>query len=224
MRQKIFNILSRSTHHIVFALVYSSRLLGRVDRSKPMERLDHSNLDFEQLSLHCSKFIQDLVMFVMENMHNEMEFFFKEHCRDVDSSDETHSHKYWALFQEYQELLEGKLEIFVSEQKLTAKTLFKKLEEAQAENEMASAIVQYLLGATDYERFVDLLLDRQLYFYGSGVEDPEKLFQENLRKKDEAGMKTTGSGDEGSIYEGGKLADGDSCAESDDGDHAQLKK
>ena len=71
---------------------------------------------------------------------------------------------------------------------------------------------------------VDLLLDRQLYFYGSGVEDPEKLFQENLRKKDEAGMKTTGSGDEGSIYEGGKLADGDSCAESDDGDHAQLKK
>jgi len=175
-------------------------------------------LDFEQLSLHCSQFIQDLVKFVIAHMHDEMEFFFKEHCLSVDASEETHSHKYWDLFQEYQELLEGKLEIFVSEQELTAKSLYKKLEEAQEENELASTIVQYLLGATDYERFVDLLLDRQLYFYGNSAEDPEKLFQENLRNTGE-GTKISDSGEEGS-----KVMDGEVSSESEGEAHAKAHK
>jgi hypothetical protein len=140
-----------------------------------MERLDHTNLDFEQLSLHCSKFIQDLVMFVMENMHNDMELFFKEHCLEVDADDETHSHKYYDLFKEYCILLESKLDVFVEEQGLNAKTLFKRLQAAQEENDLAAQIVQYLLGATDYERFVDLLLDRQLYFYGPYSDNPKPL-------------------------------------------------
>jgi hypothetical protein len=163
-----------------------------------MERLDHTNLDFEQLSLHCSKFIQDLVMFVLEHMHNDMETFFKEHCLEVDPKEETHSHKYYALFEEYSELLESKLDVFVEQQGLNAKTLFKKLQAAQEENEMAAQIVQYLLGATDYERFVDLLLDRQLYFYGPYANEPNDLLRdfgegnEDNKKKsveDEGGKK-----------------------------------
>ena len=144
-----------------------------------MERLDHTNLDFEQLALHCSKFIQDLVKFVLENMHNDMETFFKEHCLEVDPNDETHSHKYYQLFNEYSALLESKLDVFVEEQGLNAKTLYKKLQSAQEENELAAQIVQYLLGATDYERFVDLLLDRQMYFYGPYADNPDELLRSN---------------------------------------------
>lgn len=179
-----------------------------------MERLDHTNLDFEQLSLHCSKFIQDLVMFVMTHMHNDMEHFFKEHCKKVDPSDETHSHVYWELFCDYQKMLESKLDIFVADQKLTAKTLYKKLQEAQTENGTAMAIVQYLLGATDYERFVDLLLDRQLYLYGpNGVgleEDAEKLFEATLNEggDDEGSKMDGGAGGKESDAAGGKCSDG----------------
>merc|ERR1711991_890063 len=120
----------------------------------------------------------------MTHMHDDMEHFFKKHCKKVDPNDETHSHIYWELFCEYQKMLDSKLDIFVAEQNLTAKTLYKKLQEAQMENETAMAIVQYLLGATDYERFVDFLLDRQLYLYGpngAGLEeDAQKLFKLTL--------------------------------------------
>lgn len=123
-------------------------------------------------------------MFVMENMHNDMESFFKEHCLEVDADDETHSHKYYELFKEYCTLLESKLDVFVEEQGLTAKTLFKRLQAAQEENDMAAQIVQYLLGATDYERFVDLLLDRQLYFYGPYSDNPKPLHRKKMNDND----------------------------------------
>ena len=49
----------------------------------------------------------------MTHMHNDMEKFFKDHCLEVDREDETHSHKYYSLFEEYSDMLEEKLNIFV---------------------------------------------------------------------------------------------------------------
>ena len=194
-----------------------------------MERLDHTNLDFEQLALHCSKFIQDLVKFVLENMHNDMETFFKEHCLEVDPNDETHSHKYYQLFNEYSALLESKLDVFVEQQGLNAKTLYKKLQSAQEENELAAQIVQYLLGATDYERFVDLLLDRQLYFYGPNADNPDELLR-TTDDSDESNKKSASEGVEGKkedVSVGGKKEDvsvGGKSNDSDDKDNPKASK
>jgi hypothetical protein len=46
-----------------------------------MDRLDHTNLDFERLAELCSPFVQDLVMYVITNMHEELEAFLKEYCQ-----------------------------------------------------------------------------------------------------------------------------------------------
>ena len=186
-----------------------------------MERLDHTNLNFEQLALHCSKFIQDLVKFVLENMHNDMETFFKEHCLEVDPNDETHSHKYYELFHEYSALLESKLDVFVEQQGLNAKTLYKKLQSAQEENELAAQIVQYLLGATDYERFVDLLLDRQLYFYGPYADNPDELLRSTSDSEEDTNKKRGNGELEGKKEDasvGGKSSD------SDDKDNPKASK
>ena len=63
-----------------------------------MERLDHTNLDFEALSRQCSPFLQRLVGYVIENMHKDMEMFFKVNCRAVDDNEEVHKHRYWDMF------------------------------------------------------------------------------------------------------------------------------
>ena len=63
-----------------------------------MDRLDHTNLDFEQLAASCSPFVQDLVMYVITNMHEELEAFLKENCQGVDDED-LHKHRYWDMFQ-----------------------------------------------------------------------------------------------------------------------------
>lgn len=133
-----------------------------------MERLDHTNLDFERLSEMCSPFVQDLVMYVIENMHQELEEFLKEHCRGVDDDEELHKHRYWDMFQDYSTLLESKLTTFVEEHNLTAHTFYDQLQEAQTSDPMAAQIIQYLLGATEYRRFVDLLVDRKMFHYGMG--------------------------------------------------------
>ena len=175
---------------------------------------------FEQLALHCSKFIQDLVKFVLENTY-DMETFFKEHCLEVDPNDETHSHKYYQLFNEYSALLESKLDVFVEQQGLNAKTLYKKLQSAQEENELAAQIVQYLLGATDYERFVDLLLDRQLYFYGPNADNPDELLR-TTDDSDESDHKKRGSEE----FEGKKedVSVGGKSNDSDDKDNPKASK
>ena len=133
-----------------------------------MERLDHTNLDFERLAEMCSPFVQDLVMYVITNMHEELESFLKEHCRGVDDDEELHKHRYWDMFQDYSELLEGKLSIFVDKHNMTAHTFYDQLQEAQTTDPMASQIIQYLLGATEYRRFVDLLIDRKMFHFGMG--------------------------------------------------------
>ena len=51
---------------------------------------------------------------------------------------------------------------------MTAHSFYAALQEAQTQDEMAATIIQYLLGATEYRRFVDLLIDRKLYHYGPG--------------------------------------------------------
>ena len=53
-----------------------------------MERLDHTNIDFERLSELCSPFIQDLVVFVVTRMHDDLESFLKANCRAVDDDEE----------------------------------------------------------------------------------------------------------------------------------------
>ena len=64
-----------------------------------MERLDHTNLDFEELSRLCSPFVQRLVGYVVEYMHDEMETFFKDNCQAIDDDEEIHKHRYWDMFQ-----------------------------------------------------------------------------------------------------------------------------
>ena len=64
-----------------------------------MDRIDHTNLDFEALAERCSPFVQDLVMYVITNMHEELEEFLKEHCRAIDDDEELHKHRYWDMFQ-----------------------------------------------------------------------------------------------------------------------------
>ena len=64
-----------------------------------MERLDHTNIDFERLSELCSPFIQDLVVFVVTRMHDDLESFLKANCRAVDDDEELHKHRYWDMFQ-----------------------------------------------------------------------------------------------------------------------------
>ena len=64
-----------------------------------MQRLDHTNIDFEELSKHCSPFLQELVAFVVQHMHQDMEAFFKEHCQSIDDDEDLHRHRYWDLFQ-----------------------------------------------------------------------------------------------------------------------------
>ena len=64
-----------------------------------MERLDHTNLDFERLSEPCSPFIQDLVVFVVTRMHDDLETFLKANCRAVDDDEDMHKHRYWDMFQ-----------------------------------------------------------------------------------------------------------------------------
>ena len=64
-----------------------------------MERLDHTNLDFERLSELCSPFVQDLVVFVVTHMHEELEAFLKANCQAVDEDEELHKHRYWDMFQ-----------------------------------------------------------------------------------------------------------------------------
>ena len=71
----------------------------RENNESEMERLDHTNLDFEELSRLCSPFVQRLVCFVVENMHNEMETFFKDNCQAIDDDEEIHKHRYWDMFQ-----------------------------------------------------------------------------------------------------------------------------
>jgi hypothetical protein len=51
---------------------------------------------------------------------------------------------------------------------MTAHSFYDQLLEAQTEDPMASQIIQYLLGATEYRRFVDLLIDRKLFHFGTG--------------------------------------------------------
>jgi hypothetical protein len=64
--------------------------------------------------------------------------------------------------------LESKLEVFVDRHNMTAHSFYDQLLEAQTEDPMASQIIQYLLGATEYRRFVDLLIDRKLFHFGTG--------------------------------------------------------
>jgi hypothetical protein len=37
--------------------------------------------------------------YVIQNMHEELETFLKEHCRGVDDDEELHKHRYWDMFQ-----------------------------------------------------------------------------------------------------------------------------
>lgn len=51
---------------------------------------------------------------------------------------------------------------------MTAHSFYAALNEAQTKDPMAATIIQYLLGATEYRRFVDLLIDRKLFHFGPG--------------------------------------------------------
>jgi hypothetical protein len=86
----------------------------------------------------------------------------------VDEEEELHKHRYWDMFQDYSKLLESKLEVFVEKHNLTAHTFYDQLLEAQTSDPMAKQIIQYLLGATEYRRFVDLLIDRKMFHFGMG--------------------------------------------------------
>ena len=69
---------------------------------------------------------------------------------------------------DYSSLLESKLSIFVEKHDMTAHTFYDQLHEAQTSDPMAGQIIQYLLGATEYRRFVDLLIDRKMFHFGMG--------------------------------------------------------
>lgn len=75
------------------------------------------------------------------------------------------------LFADYSKLLEDGLSIFVDKHDLTARSFYERLNEAQEEDDFARQIIQYLLGATEYRRFVDLLIDRRLFHYGPGSDE-----------------------------------------------------
>ena len=51
---------------------------------------------------------------------------------------------------------------------MTAHSFYAALQDAQTQDEMAATIIQYLLGATEYRRFVDLLIDRKIFHFGPG--------------------------------------------------------
>jgi hypothetical protein len=69
---------------------------------------------------------------------------------------------------DYSALLETKLSIFVEKHNMTAHTFYDQLHEAQTSDPMAGQIIQYLLGATEYRRVVDLLIDRKMFHFGMG--------------------------------------------------------
>jgi hypothetical protein len=69
---------------------------------------------------------------------------------------------------DYSQLLESKLSVFVDKHKMTAHSFYAALLEAQTQDNMAASIIQYLLGATEYRRFVDLLIDRKMFHFGPG--------------------------------------------------------
>ena len=69
---------------------------------------------------------------------------------------------------DYSQLLESKLSVFVDKHNMTAHSFYAALLEAQTQDKMAATIIQYLLGATEYRRFVDLLIDRKMFHFGPG--------------------------------------------------------
>ena len=66
-------------------------------------------------------------------------------------------------------MVEKRLDTFCRSEGLDAYTFYAKLQDAQEENDIAKQIIQYLLGATEYRRFVDILCDRKLFYYGPGA-------------------------------------------------------
>ena len=134
-----------------------------------MDRLDHTNLDYKSCDTD-NTLIKRLIEFVVEELHGPMETFFIEHCQKVDPSTQEHDHKYHEYYTRYVDLLEGRLVRFVKDEGLTNRQFFDELEKAESDDPEASQVIQYMLGATDYVRFVDLLCDRHAYYLGPDAE------------------------------------------------------
>eukprot|EP00947_MAST-08B_sp_MAST-8B-sp1_P003727 g3727.t1 len=148
-----------------------------------MERLDHVNLDYKEVESRSS-LVQKLVEFVTGNMHGPMEEFFIRHCRQVNTDEGEHRHQYYELYHEYTALLESLLDGFIKDQGLTSRDFFSELKAAEQVDPQAEQIIQYMLGATDYVRFVDLLCDRQAFYFGP---DAEGTLPESFKEEEAAG-------------------------------------
>ena len=101
--------------------------------------------------------------FVLWSEANDIEerfdAFVAQHAHLVQGStaDSEQSHAWWPVYQEYQQIFEGLLQQFLEAERISAEEF---VSAAQAASGMNNIILQIFLSSSDYDTFINLLVDR----------------------------------------------------------------
>jgi hypothetical protein len=105
-----------------------------------------------------SPIVREVVSFVYNTLRTELDNFFDKHVGVFDVSNEEHKLEYTTIYQEYEALLEEHLREFSNTKGYESpQEFYQALAKACNKSERATKMVQMLLAATDYHKFVALM-------------------------------------------------------------------
>jgi hypothetical protein len=105
-----------------------------------------------------SPLVRETVSFVYSTIQLKLDAFFRANISVIDLSTDEHKLEYTDLYKKYEALLEDHLNEFAQQKGYNSGAEFyEALSKAASENERSNKMMQMVLAAADYDKFVNLI-------------------------------------------------------------------